>query len=154
MRRGIEVAILTALILCSTGGCAQSADEQAKAVTLNPEHTVAFFPIDRETLVTAPPTLRISVTKVANPARTPVGIYIYLSPSTKGGEVVLVGDVALFPPDHPGSFLLGASKAFAGFRTQGRSGGARLKIELRRIHPERPWTPLEVTVAPPQWLLR
>lgn len=155
MRSGLEGAILAALILGSTGGRAFGAAgprEEPAAVTLNPEHTVVFFPIDRAILAGPPPMLRVSVTRVVNPVRTPVGISVYLSPFAKGSEEILIGDVALFPPDHAGSFLLGTSKAFAESRAQGSSEALRLKIELRRLHPAKPWTSLEVTVAPPRWV--
>jgi hypothetical protein len=122
-----------------------------EAATLNPAHPAASFPIERETLASSPPILRVSITKVVNPARTPVGVYVYLSPSQGSGET-LVGNFALFPPGHPGGFLLGTSKAFAELRERGYTGEVRLRIELKRIHPAKPWTPLEVRVAPPQWL--
>ena len=156
-------AILSGVISCVLAGatcCAGNAGRDKaetvanpeQVVTLTPEHPAASFPINRETLAGSPPILRLPVTEVVNPARTPIGIYVYLCPARKSAEKLLVGNFALFPPDHPGAFLMGASKAWADLRSRGYPGDVGLRVELKRIHPEKPWTRLKITVAPPQWL--
>jgi hypothetical protein len=157
MSRRIELsAILTVWIFCglaqSAPGLSGGSGVQVESVTLSPEHPAGSFPIDRETVAGTPAVLRVSVTNVMNPARTPIGIYVYLSPAGGGAERILVGNFALFPPDHPGGFMLGASKSWAELRSRGYSGEVELRVELRRIHPEKPWSSVEVTVAPPLWM--
>ncbi|HMD98694.1 MAG TPA: hypothetical protein VKM93_15350 [Terriglobia bacterium] len=125
-------------------------------VMLTNDRPSGYFPIDQQTLASAPPILVVRITSVVNPDRTPFQVFVYLSYQSRAGqsepERILIGNFGFYPPDHPSAFLLRASTAFRKLKTtSSRPTDVRLLLEMRRIHEAKPWTPVEVTVAPPEW---
>jgi hypothetical protein len=126
-------------------------------VTLTNDRPAGYFPLDAETLASAPPFLVLRITRVVNPGRTPLQIFVYLSYPPPAGrtepERTLIGNFGLFPADRPARFLLRASPAFHKLKTTcSKPTDVRLLLEMKRIHPKEPWTSIEVVVAPPEWL--
>lgn len=122
-----------------------------QSIILNNEHSSGSFQVPPEVLKTPPAKLAIQVTKVVNPKQTPIAFFVYLRSSKQDQGKKLVGNFALFPADQPGTFLLDPSKALRFYRTMPGSAEVRLIIELKRVNESQPWTPIEVTVAPPIW---
>ena len=136
----------------------ETGQKTAASVMLTNERPVASSPLARKILADAPPVLEVSVTKVINPAETPVAIFVYLTTAGKKKqpepEKVLIGNFTLYPPDRPGNFLLRASTAFSDLRVKDWSSNSteiRLMLELRRVSETRPWTPLQITISVPKW---
>ncbi|MGP8252067.1 MAG: hypothetical protein ACLQHF_08540 [Terracidiphilus sp.] len=162
MRPLLYWLLLTALFagstrqaVCSGRGEEQKGRREANA-TLTSDHPAGSFKIPPETLRSAPPVVVIQVTKVANPSRTPLQIFVYLSyrstPGQQQAEKIPVGNVGLFPADRPAAFLLRASKAFAQLKATASSAtDACVLVELKPLHETDRLTSVEVTVAPPQW---
>lgn len=176
MRTGLTALAIWGLIL--PGGCsrparvlvpdihvadqqspeAKDAGQKMALVTLTNEQTVASFPVLRQIVADAPPILEVSVTKVANPAATPVAIFVYLAPVGKKGQAapdkILAGNFSLYPPDRAGSFLLHVSTAFSELRAKGWASSSdeiRLVLELKRVREAQAWTPIEITISAPKW---
>ena len=132
---------------------------QPTQVVLTNEHAEGSFPIAPEILASPPPVLALSIPLVINPEKTPFQVFVYLSYQPGLGAKhrvepvkILLGNVGLYPPDRPGGFLLRASTAFAKLNTASpQPAEVRLLLQMKRIHPTKPWTQVEVTVAPPKW---
>jgi len=128
-------------------------------VTLTNDHPEGSFLIAPEILASPPPVLALAITQVINPNNTAFQLFVYLSYHPGAEEKrspvpakILVGNVGLYPPDHPGGFLLRSSTAFRKLRAANSNpADVRLLLEMKRIHEGTPWTPVEVTVAPPEW---
>jgi hypothetical protein len=125
-------------------------------VTLTHVRPTGYFPLDAETLASAPTTLVVRITRVVNPGNTPFQVFVYLSYLSGVGRTepqrILIGNFGLFPPDHPARFLLRASSAFQKLKATGsKPTDVSLVLEMRRINEAKPWTPIEVVVAPPEW---
>jgi hypothetical protein len=129
--------------------------EPLKAITLTNDRPAGDFPVDPHTAASAPALLRIRVTKVFNPGKIPFQVFLYLSTSEAAGskaEKIPVGNVGFYPVDQPGAFQLRASTAFAKLKAANpKAKDVRLLLEMERLHPDQPWTPVEITVAPPVW---
>lgn len=158
------VLLVWILLFCASpdGGQGRDAGERRRPtkepLTLTNDHPAGSFSLSPATLSSAPSILRVSITRVRNPARTPFEIYVYLTAAEVKNRCqpkkVLVGNFSLYPPDHPGGFLLSTSTAFHKLEAAGTLSPAsdvRLLIQMKRIHEAKPWTPVEVTVAPPEW---
>lgn len=168
LRSFLAALVLWALLF--SGTCCRSAKVQSPQprdmeqttgtpLTLTNERPTGSFPVRPETLASAPSILEVSITKVVNPAATPVAMFVYLLPAAKKGkaepERVLVGNFSLYPPDQPGKFLLGLSNALEkleGKNSASKSGEFQLVVEMQRLDDTRPWTEVEVTIDPPKWL--
>ena len=144
--------------LCILATCAttRAMGQTERFVTLSHQHTVAHFDVGPQILASQPPILFLSITKVVNPQRTPFEIVVSLSHTPTGtarGANILVGNVSLYPPDRPAAFQLDASKAFRQLESTGVASASKieLRVELRRIHQTEPWTPVQLTVAEPEW---
>jgi len=132
---------------------------QPTRVTLTNDRPTGYFPLDPETLASVPPVLAVTITKVVNPGETPFQVFVYLSCQPATGEKgrtepqkILIGNFGLYPADRPASFLLRASPAFRKLKaTSPKPTDVRLVLEMKRIHETKPWTSIEVTVAPPEW---
>jgi hypothetical protein len=125
-------------------------------VELTNSQTKGSFAVSPDTLVSAPPVLALSFTRVVNPANTPFVVFVYLSyrPAETEGTAsrrILLGNGSLYPADRPGGFRLRASAAFAKLKAA-KATDVRLMLEMKRLRPAEPWSQVEVTVAPPQWL--
>lgn len=128
-------------------------------VTLSNDDPEGSFVIPPEILAKPPAVLALTMTQVINPAKTPFQVFVYLSCQPGSAETgraapakILVGNVALYPPDRPAGFLLRASTAFRKLKAaRSNPTDVRLLLEMKRIHPAKPWTRVEVTAAPPEW---
>jgi hypothetical protein len=125
-------------------------------VELSNGQTKGSFAVSPDTLASAPPVLALSFTRVVNPANTPFEVFVYFSyrPVETAGTAprsILLGNGSLYPADRPGGFRLRASAAFAKLKAA-KATDVRLVLEMRRLRPAEPWSRVEVTVAPPQWL--
>lgn len=127
------------------------------AVTLTNHHATGSFPISAETLAQQPAIVEITVSKVVNPAGTPMSVFAYLSRAGKKGpaaaERIPVGNFTLYPPDQPGKFMLRASSAFSKLgASSAKPGTIQLVLDLKRVDEAKPWTEVELTLDPPNWL--
>jgi hypothetical protein len=128
-------------------------------VTLTNDRPTGYFPLDPETLASAPPVLALRITRVVNPGETPFQIFVYLSCQQGAGEKgrtepekILMGNFGLYPADSSAGFRLRASNAFRKLKAASSNPtDVRLLLEMKRIHETRPWTPVAVVVAPPAW---
>jgi len=164
-RMGIPVIVggllAGALLLGSARTEGQRVDPSAsqgrpQAVKLTNNQTEGSFAVSPDTLASAPPVLALSFTRVVNPANTPFEVFVYLSyrPVETAGTAprrILLGNGSLYPADRPGGFRLRASAAFAKLKAA-KATDVRLVLEMKRLRPAEPWSKVEVTVAPPQWL--
>jgi hypothetical protein len=133
--------------------------EHPAGVTLTNERPTGSFTISPGTLESAPPILKLTISQVVNPDKLPFQVFVYFSfESHTGGSAgkhqdrILVGNFGLYPPDHPATFSLRASRAFSKLKTMtSNPGNVHLVLEMKRIHEASPWTTVEVTVAPPEW---
>jgi hypothetical protein len=164
MTLAVRALLIWALLLGGAHSREQSPgfDQKPPAptrVTLTDDHPEGFFLIPPEILSSPPPVLALNMTQVVNPAETPFQVFVYLSCRPGSGAArqskavkLLVGNVGLFPPDRPARFLLRASTAFRKLKaTNPNPADVRLLLEMKRIHETKPWTRVEVTVAPPEW---
>ena len=163
MTPAVHGLLLWALLLGGTQHSEQSPGEgiqgpaKPTSVTLTNDHPTGFFILDPETIASAPPVVAVSLTRVVNPNKTPFQVFVYLSYLPEAGEKprtqrILIGNFGLYPPDRPGGARLRASNAFRQLKAaRPKPTEVRLVLELKRIHERRPWTPIEVTVAPPNW---
>lgn len=134
---------------------AQDNQEQPASVTLSNNAPSASFPVSDAILQSAPPVLALRVSRVVNPSALAVHLLVYL---TYGGQAhaspqkILIGDVGFYPPDRPAGFLLRSSRAFDQLKAvHPHPVDVRLLLELRRLHQTQPWSPVQLTVAPPEW---
>ncbi len=157
MRPAVSVIVMAALLIGSgscaaQGGTSRVTPEQPTAITLSNVHPAGEFSLDPQTVAAAPPVLALKVTKVANPADTAFQLFVYLFyQSASGAQKILVGNVGFYPPDRPAGFLLRSSRAFEELKNSKAAGEVRLQLEIKRLHEAKPWTPVEITVAPPEW---
>jgi hypothetical protein len=149
-------ALLSSAALC---GGQQADPSQVAPVALTNSQPVVSFAVSPDTLVSTPPVVALSFPHVVNPANTAFSIFVYFSyrssdsasekPNTPP-EKVLVGNASLYPADRPGGFRLRASDAWAKLKAA-KATEVRLVVEIKRIHPTKPWTQVELSVAPPEW---
>lgn len=123
-------------------------------VTLTTEQPTGSFKLEPELLNRAPEVLQVSVTKVTNPAASPVDIFVYVDSASEtnktAAEKVLVGTFSLYPADRPGKFMLGPAEAFRKFSaTRKSSEDVRLVFEMKV--PAESKSPVEVTIESPSW---
>jgi hypothetical protein len=125
-------------------------------VTLTDKHPSSSSPVPASVPAGDSKVLEVVVTKVVNPNMTPVTIFVYLSDSKKDKpepEQNPIGNFSLYPADRPGKFLLNAAPAIN--RASGSAATSksemRLVFEMKRIHENKAWTSIEVTIGPPKW---
>ena len=131
-------------------------DEQPATVgslKLTNERPSASVELKQDTLDQVPAVLEVSVTKVANPEKTPVVVYVYLfvasKDSNKEDVKIPIGNFSLYPPDQPGKFLMRASGAIEKLKTAKKeSSSTLLFFELKRLHEAKAWTPVELSITP------
>jgi hypothetical protein len=131
-------------------------ESRATAVTLTPDHPADSFPVEANVLTNDTEVLEVVITKVVNPSRTSVVMFVSLSNSVKGKsepEKISIGNFSLYPADRPGTFLLNPAPALRKLSNDKPSlnPDVRLVIELKRIDETAAWTPVAVTVAQPKW---
>lgn len=168
MVRAVSGVLMGTLLLCGIRAGGQSRDSRDErlagaAVTLTNDHPSGSIPLDLETVAQAPRILALTVKKVVNPEKVSLGISVYLTyvpPSPPSGasdrprKKSLIGNVSLYPPDHPAGFLLRASGAFRELRAAGaisKSSDVRLLLEMKRIHEKEPWSQVQLVFATPEW---
>jgi hypothetical protein len=124
-------------------------------VKLTHEHPSASLPVAADILASDPEVLEVSITKVENPAKTPMSIFVYLTTAKAGksdAEKILVGNFSLYPADSGGKFVLSPRSALRTLSAKTpKPNDAQLVFELRRIDQTKPWTPVEVTIEQPKW---
>jgi hypothetical protein len=127
-------------------------------LVLTNERLTGSFPISSATLDAAPPILKLAITQVDNPKNLPFQIFAYFScdapaaaKSPPGQQKFLVGNFGLYPSDSPAAFVLPTSAAFNKLKACSSTSNVRLLLEIRRIHERSVWTPLQITIAPPEW---
>ena len=121
----------------------------AESVTLTNERPTGSFLLQQDLLKRAPAVLEVSLTKVENPAKKPVNIFVYLAGSNAKGvvtEKLGVGNFSLYPVDRPGKFMLDPAPAFRKISETKNVKVWRLAFELGREA-----DPVAVTIAPPNW---
>ncbi len=128
----------------------------AATVTLTPEHPRDSFPVETSMLANDAEILEVAITKVTNPSRTAVGIFVYLSNAAQGkseAEKILIGNFDLYPADQPGTFVLNPAPAVEKLcgEKPSKDVEVRLVFELKRLDETAAWTPAEVTIAQPRW---
>jgi hypothetical protein len=143
--------LLGAAVGSGSGG---TSDPQTP-LTFTGQNPSGSFRIARATVASAPTILVVDLTRVVNPARTPVSFFVYLTGWDRcDTQRYLIGNFALFPPDHGGKFLLNPSDAFRKYRAEcSSSGDARLILEMKRLNSSQPWGQVKVLVTPPAWNL-
>jgi hypothetical protein len=136
----------------------QPAQEEMASITLTKERPVNTFPISPQTLAAAPKILEVTVSKVVNPEKSQVAIFVYLSRTgeKKGieDEKIPLGNFSLYPPDRPGKFLLQTSGAFDNLSAtvaDPKAPEVRLALEMKSLDATKSSAAVEVTLAPPQW---
>jgi len=128
-------------------------DAKSNGVILTSTRPEGSFPVAAAILASSPPLLALHFTEVTNPSQTPFQIFASLSYKPAGqteAVKILLGNAALYPPDRPGGFVLRTSSAFRKLKAS-EPTNVRLVLEMKRIHPQTPWSAVEVTVAPPEW---
>jgi hypothetical protein len=154
------VLLLVAVAAPQTPTAENSAEPTLNFVILSDQHPLEHFPVAPEIVASKPAALFVSITKVVNPKQTPIEIFTYLAqvqkPGAKGegahGLKILVGKFVLYPPDRPARFQLNSADAFRKLEgSRAATGEIQLLVEMRRVRESDPWTPVELTLAPPEW---
>jgi len=153
------VLLLVAVAAPQTPTAESSAEPTLNFVILSDQHALGYFPVAPEIVASKPAALFVSITKVVNPKQTPLELFVYLSHLQPGakkddvhGQRVLVGKFVLYPPDKPTRFQLSSADAFRKLEGgRAATGEIQLLVEMRRVRESDPWTPLELTLAPPEW---
>ena len=128
----------------------------AHSITLTQEHISDSLPIDVKAIPNDAQALQVPVTKVHNPESTQLSIYVYLAlpkATTVKEQRKLIGNFSLYPADRGGKFIVSAGDAVRLLKGKGAAPeNAQLVFELKRIHEDKPWTPIEITIEEPAWL--
>lgn len=162
MTLAVHGLLLSALLLGSvqppgpSPGDGSQRPARPASVRLTNDHPTGYFILDPETIASAPPVVAISLTRVVNPGGTPFQLFVYFIYESGAGEKgrtrIPIGNFSLYPLDRPGGARLRASNAFRQLKVaRPKPTDVRLMLELKRIHENRPWTQVEVTVAAPEW---
>jgi hypothetical protein len=125
----------------------------APTATLSNEHPTASFTAYPD--LNDPPTiLEVSVTKVVNPARKPITIFVHLSPVSDKPDAApakfAIGNFSLYPADRPAKFMLDPATAFrkaAETKDAANTKEWLVTYVLERRAGEEP-AQVEVTIAP------
>lgn len=114
------------------------------------------------TMREVPPALmmmEVPVTKVVNPNRKSVTVFVYLSRLNEKrdnpAEKIEVGNFSLYPVDRPGKFTLNPGPALRKAAEASNDSNIkdwRLVFELEQ-KPEQGSSPLEVTIGSPLWMI-
>jgi hypothetical protein len=160
MKAAVQGMLIGALLFVGAPAGKQGSDTgqeetQATGVILTNTRPEVSLPVPAATVASSPPVLALHFTQVTNPAGTPFQILVSLSyhpadKSTARPVRILLGNVALYPPDRPGGIVVRASSAFRKLNAA-KAKDVRLVLEMKRLHPRTPWSSVEVTVAPPEW---
>jgi hypothetical protein len=125
----------------------------AHSIKLTHEHVSDSVPIDVKAIPSDARVLQVSVSKVENPSSIQVSINVYLSIAGSKEPQKLLGSFSLYPADRGGKFVVSAADAVKRLKSKGTEAqNARLIFELKRIHEDKPWMPIEVTIEEPAWL--
>jgi len=125
------------------------------AVTLTDKRPSSSSPVPANVPAEDSKILEVEVTKVVNPELTPVTIFVFLFDSKKDKpepEQNPIGTFSLFPADRPGKFLLNVAAANIGpTGLDDSQAEMRLLFKMKRVHENKAWTPVEVTIGQPKW---
>ena len=131
------------------------AQEQAGSAELTNDHPEVSLAVPADAVQSAPPVLELHFPRVVNPNKIAFEVFVFLTYRPNGGTEaeparILLGSGSLYPADQPGGLRLRASGAWR--KVKGAKGSdVRLVLEMKRIHPAKPWTQVAVTVAAPEW---
>jgi hypothetical protein len=154
---------IVALLFClagqgfAIGDLQETTRKRTPTLTLTNDRPTGSFPVAPETLGAAPGVVSVSISEVSNPEKTPFEVLVYFSTQTSAHaepRKILIGNFSLYPPDQPAGFLLSTSQAFRELQAEGpltKSASTRLLVEIKRIHENKPWTPLAITIPLPKW---
>lgn len=128
-------------------------------LTLTDKQPLSRMQIPPSVRAAPQPYLEIPVSRISNPQATGISIYVYLEWTRAGGpaEKIVLGNFAPYPANQAGTFMLSASTGFEKLKQMGASleqDHVVLLLELKRLHPNRSWTPVQVTIAPVRWQSR
>ena len=124
-----------------------------QTITLTNEHPTGSFPLPPDILKDSRGILEVSVTKVVNPTRKSVSVFVYLAPPDEKAtsQRVEVGNFSLYPADRPAKFLLAGGVALQKLsppRTAVKDW--RVVFELDK-QTKQDSSSLELTIASPNW---
>ena len=157
MYRAMTAVLACALVVCwlSAPAATQMHSPASSPLTLTDKLPAASFSLPPDVVASAPAILALSITKVENPGRIGINVFVYLSfPQGSEGQKILIGNVSLYPSDHPAGFLLRSSTAFQQMKARSatsKSSKVDLLIEMSRANEREPWKPVKLVVAPPEW---
>jgi len=167
----VERLFLTALMtwaLCFSGsncGAAKVQGPQTRemkteaeeaAVVLTNEQPSKNLPLESSVPSSDAEVLEVSITKVENPSRAAITVFVYFSrtgKTTSSVERIELGNFSLYPADRPGKFLINAAPAARQLaaKTKGDKDDFQLVFEMKRVDESKPWTPVKVTISQPKW---
>lgn len=124
-----------------------------ETVTLTNENSTGSFPLPPNILKDSPFVLEVSVTKVVNPTKKSVSVFVYLaSPYEKDESLrVEVGNFSLYPVDRPAKFTVAVGTTLQKLSPPRTTlKGWRVLFELDK-QTKQEASPLELTIASPVW---
>lgn len=162
MQLSMSFYILMAAMLCSspTPPCQLEKPVEATTdLTLTDAQPLGRIQIPSSVRASPAPFLEIPISRIANPQEMGFSVFVYLewtrpNSGRNPAEKVLLGNFAPYPADQPGMFMLRVSKGFEKLKEMGADlsrDQVVLLLELKRLHPDKPWAPVQITVASPRW---
>lgn len=150
---------MAAWILCIAASTRQPGKpvDATSQLTLTDKQPLGRMQIPTSVRAAPTPYLEIPVSRISDPQETGISIYVYLEWTRVGGgapEKIPLGNFAPYPANQPGTFMLSVSPGFEKLKQTGASleqDHVVLLLELKRLHPNQSWTPVQVTIAPVRW---
>ena len=101
------------------------------------------------------PYLEIPLSAISNSERMPFSIFASLERRHHGAvQRIVLGNFTPYPADQTGSFMLRAAKGFEKLKEMGpdlEGDQTFLLLEMKRVHADKPWASVRVTIAPVHW---
>ncbi len=162
---GISIAVLLLL----GGGAPEltSSSQSTAAKALPAESRITLSDVQPEARVHIPPELggktpqilEIHVQRNDNPSSLPFSLAVYLevpSPAEGSGrpQRVLVANLGFYPADSNGKFATRVSTPFEQLKrlhSDVNSDSVVVLLQLKRVHENKPWQPIRVTISPLRW---
>ncbi len=141
------------------GSHREKAVDATSELTLTETQPVGRIQLPGNVWAAAVPFLEIPIARISNSEEMGFSILVYLewtrpTAGPDSAQKIRIGNFTVYPPDRPGSFLLRASECFDKLRQMGanvKTDHLVLLLEMKRVHPNRPWSPIRVTVASVRW---
>jgi hypothetical protein len=148
MRRpGARIAMLIALVSCVGSSRANGVPKrEGTRLTLTASAPGGDLPLPSGT--SAPAVLRLPIVSVENPSKQGIAVHVTLRGTGLAGSVEsVIGTVALYPSDQPGTFTL-SIPADAKEQLAQKSSSMRVHVELGSPVTDRPLVPpLSITIG-------